>query len=194
MLKIKYIAFITSIIAFFISISKNYYYQNIKEKEIIETTINEITGDYRNKEEKIKTNKNNKKKKVNNEYKIIIEIPKINLKKGIYSKERKKNNVDKNVTILDYSVYPGEEGNIYIAAHSGNGIHSYFNNIDKLRNKDKVNLYYNNKKYTYIQYDTKYIDKKKMVSFLTNGKNNLFLITCSRKYKNKYLVLYLKGQ
>ena len=123
-----------------------------------------------------------------------MEIPKINLKKGILAKEDKNNNVDKNVTILDYSVYPGEKGNIYIAAHSGSGFHSYFNNIDKLKEKDIVNLYYNNKKYSYIMYDSKIIDKKDSVSLLTKEKNNLFLITCSRKYKNKYLILLFRGQ
>ena len=190
MLKIKLLLFLASISAFFVSISKAIYYESQKDRIIIETVINEINGEPLKKEEK-KINTNNK---IEDKYKIILEIPKINLKKGILSKEDKNNNVDKNVTILDYSVYPGEAGNIYIAAHSGTGLHSYFNNIDKLKTNDIINLYYNKKKYIYSLYDIKLIKKNEKISLISKEKNNLFLITCSQKYKNKYLILYFRGQ
>ena len=169
MLKIKLLLFLASISAFYISISKAIYYESQKDRIIIETVINEINGEPLKKEEK-KINTNNK---IEDKYKIILEIPKINLKKGILSKEDKNNNVDKNVTILDYSVYPGEVGNIYIAAHSGTGLHSYFNNIDKLKINDIINLYYNKKKYIYSLYDIKLIKKNEKISLISKKK-----ITC----------------
>ena len=190
MLKIKVLILIISLTAFFTSTSKQIYYETIEEKEMIETTIKEINGEPLKKEELEQKEKIKKK----HNYKMIIEIPSINLKKGILDKNDKNNNVDKNVAILPSSVYPGEKGNIYIAAHSGTGIHSYFNKIDRLENDDIVNLYYNNKKYSYELYGVKYIEKNRGISLLNNEKNTLFLITCSQKYKNKYLILYFRGQ
>lgn len=125
------------------------------------------------------------------EYEIIIEIPKINLKKGILKKEDKDNNIDKNVTILEESKYPNEEGNIYIAAHSGNGNHSYFNDLVKLKLNDEVHLYYQNVKYTYQVNQIKNISKKTNSSILTNNQDNLILITCDQKNKTKYLIVIL---
>lgn len=125
-------------------------------------------------------------------YEIIIEIPKINLKKGILKKDDKDNHIDKNVTILKESNYPNEKGNIYIAAHSGNGSKSYFNDLVKLEEKDNVYLYYQNLKYKYEVTKISYIDKNKYSSIITTNQKNLFLITCSQVYKNKYLVIILQ--
>ena len=59
---------------------------------------------------------------------MILDIPKIDLKKGIYSKESFKNNVDQNVTILNESLLPSE-GTVILAAHSGNSSVSFFRNL-----------------------------------------------------------------
>ena len=126
------------------------------------------------------------------DYKIVIEIPKIGLKKGILSKEHMDNNIDKNITILKESNYPNELGNIYIAAHSGSGKHSYFNDLTKLKKKDITYLYHENIKYTYEVIEIKSISKETNSSILTTNKNNLILITCNQKDKNKYLVIILK--
>ena len=171
-------------------VSKQIYLDAAEDYEMVSTIIKEINGEPLTTQEVVNRTKNAKK----NNYKMIIEIPKINLKKGILDKKDKNNNVDKNVTILSGSAYPGEEGNIYIAAHSGNGFHSYFNKIDQLKENDIVNLYYQNKKYSYSMYSVKYIEKNSAITLLTNEKNVLFLITCSQKYKNKYLILYFRGQ
>ena len=125
-------------------------------------------------------------------YEMVIEIPKIGLKKGILPKENKDNNIDKNVTILEESNYPNELGNIYIAAHSGSGKHSYFNDLTKLKEKDKTYLYHENIKYIYEVKEIKNISKINNSSILTKNKNNLILITCNQKDKSKYLVIILE--
>ena len=54
------------------------------------------------------------------DYIMILEIPKISFKRGILSKDAKNNNIEKNVTILKESDYPDKEkGNVYLAAHNG---------------------------------------------------------------------------
>ena len=124
-------------------------------------------------------------------YEMIIEIPKIALKKGILNKYDKDNNIDKNVTILQASVYPNEEGNIYIAAHSGNGHKSFFNDLVKLELNDEVLLYYQNQKYSYRVKEIKEIDKNGTISLISNDENTLYLITCSQQNKGKYLIISL---
>lgn len=125
-------------------------------------------------------------------YEMILEIPKINLKKGILAKEHQDNNIDKNITILKESIYPNEEGIIYLAAHSGTGNKSYFNNLINLSLNDKVYLYYQEIQYEYILTEIKEVNKNSNLSIKTESTNNLILITCSQKNKSKYLVLILK--
>ncbi len=124
-------------------------------------------------------------------YEMIIEIPKIALKKGLLDKYDKDNNIDKNVTILQPSVYPNEDGNIYIAAHSGNGHKSFFNDLVKLELNDEVFLYYENQKYSYRVKEIKEIDKNGTISLISNDENMLYLITCSQQNKGKYLIISL---
>ena len=133
-------------------------------------------------------------KKVIN-YEIILDIPKINLRKGILKKEDKDNNIDKNVTILKESVYPNEKGNVYIASHSGNGSKSFFNDLVKLKVQDEVYLHYKKVKYVYRVSKIEYLNKRESVSIMTcTDEDYLFLITCSQKYKNKYLIITLNKE
>lgn len=133
-----------------------------------------------------KYNKLIDEKKVIN-YEMILEIPQINLKRGILLKTDDDNNIDKNVTILNISSYPNEEGNVFLAAHSGNGNKSYFNDLIYLKENDIAFIYYKNKKYTYSLAEVKNIDKNENVTFPINSNNNLILITCNQKEKSKYL-------
>ena len=136
------------------------------------------------------TNKYNYKDDVI-EYEMILEIPIINLKKGILKKTDQDNNIGKNVTILNESEYPNKEGNVFLAAHSGNGNKSYFNDISKLKLKDEASLYYREIKYTYSVVEIKEINKESNILLSLNTKNNLVLITCSQKDKSKYLIVIL---
>jgi len=194
--KYKIILFVLGIIWTIIFFSKitNYLknYKNQKWEEIsVDYYLNNVSNPTIQPVAHIETEPNpvppKTKKKIIN-YDMIIEIPKIKLRKGILSKDNKANNVDKNVTILRESVYPNTPGNIYIAAHSGNGKKSFFNDLPKLKEKDVVFLYYKNKKYSY-ELDKQYeISKNTNLSLMDTSLNHLYLITCSQIHKNKYLI------
>lgn len=118
------------------------------------------------------------------EYIAILEIPKINLKKGLVNPNTKYNNVNENIEILNPVKMPDEDGNMILASHSGSSRVAFFNNLYLLKNSDKVYIYYNKKKYEY-KIIKKYETKKSGKLILPNniGKKNLILTTCS---KNKY--------
>ena len=79
----------------------------------------------------------------------VLEIPKINLKKGIVDKTSASNNVNKNIYTLKETTLPDEQINnhIILAGHSGNSYVSFFRNLKKLDMKDKVYFYYKGVKY-----------------------------------------------
>ncbi len=110
----------------------------------------------------------------------ILEIPKINLKKGLVDKNSPSNNVDKNIYILKETTLPDDRINshVILASHSGNSYISYFKNLKKLGMKDKVNFYYKNVKYIY-EISNKYeIDKTGTTELKITNKSDITLITC----------------
>lgn len=114
---------------------------DIKIEEYFEDPIVEteevIIVDDGVKEEKQSTPINTEK------YIAVLEIPKINLKRGIYAKNSKLNNVNKNVYLLKESNMPNEEkGNYILAGHSGTAYFSYFKNLPKLDIGDVAYVYY----------------------------------------------------
>ena len=116
------------------------------------------------------------------EYLGIIDIPKIELYKGFYSKTSKLNNVKFNLYVLPSSNYPDvENGNLIIAGHSGNYNNSYFANLYKLEKEDLVTIHYNNNKYIY-QITNIYTEEKtgKVRIFRNKNKTTLTLITCTK--------------
>lgn len=116
------------------------------------------------------------------EYLGIIDIPKINLYKGFYSKNSNLNNVKFNLYLLKESNYPDtEKGNLIIAGHSGNYNNSYFANLYQLVLGDEITIHYNNKSYIYKI--TNIYNEKKTGSvriFRDNNKTTLTLITCTK--------------
>lgn len=119
---------------------------------------------------------------------LIIE--KINLNKPLYPINDKKNNIEENVTILPGSISPDKENSIiFLAAHSGPAPHSYFDNLDKLQEKDKVILNINNKEYTYEVTSIWETNKDGTIEVFKQSTNQLILTTCSKKDKNKQLVI-----
>lgn len=75
----------------------------------------------------------------------ILEIPNIKVKQPIYPKNAKENNVDKNIMLLEET-----DKFIALAAHSGNGIHAYFRDLNKISLNDKILLFKENKTYEYV--------------------------------------------
>ena len=146
-------------------------------------------------EEEIKEQpKQEEKKTPNYNYIGVLEIPKINIKRGFLNIKDKGNNVNKNLQVIKGSDMPNvKNGNLIIAAHSGNSYISYFKNLHKLSNDDVAYVYLNNIKYTY-KVAGKYDAEKngKVTIHRDNKKNTLTLITCSQTDKTKQIVYILE--
>ena len=179
-------------IVLLINYNKNYYIKKeLKiEKKSIEYTLSKQINPIIKEDEESKKNIINKEKII--EYDMILEIPQINLKKGIFKKNDKKNNIDKNVTILKQSSYPNKNGNIFLIAHSGTSKKSFFKRLNKLNKKDIAYLFYKEKKYKYEVSNIYEIEKDNNIILKTDNVNNLFLITCSQNNKSNYLIVELK--
>ena len=146
-------------------------------------------------EEEIKEQpKQEEKKTFNYNYIGVLEIPKINIKRGFLNIKDKGNNVNKNLQVIKGSDMPNvKNGNLIIAAHSGNSYISYFKNLHKLSNDDVAYVYFNNIKYTYKVAGKYDVEKTgKVVIHRDNKKNTLTLITCSQTDKTKQIVYILE--
>lgn len=146
-------------------------------------------------EEEIKEQPKQEEKKTSNyNYIGVLEIPKINIKRGFLNIKDKGNNVNKNLQVIKGSDMPNvKNGNLIIAAHSGNSYISYFKNLHKLSSDDVAYVYFNNIKYTY-KVAGKYDAEKngKVTIHRDNKKNTLTLITCSQTDKTKQIVYILE--
>ena len=146
-------------------------------------------------EEEIKEQPKQEEKKTSNyNYIGVLEIPKINIKRGFLNIKDKGNNVNKNLQVIKGSDMPNvKNGNLIIAAHSGNSYISYFKNLYKLSDEDVAYVYFNNIKYTY-KVAGKYDAEKngKVTIHRDNKKNTLTLITCSQTDKTKQIVYILE--
>lgn len=161
---------------------------NIGKEEVEEIKVNID-------EEEIKEQPKQEEKKTSNyNYIGVLEIPKINIKRGFLNIKDKENNVNKNLQVIKSSDMPNvKNGNLIIAAHSGNSYISYFKNLHKLSNDDVAYVYFNNIKYTY-KVAGKYDAEKngKVTIHRDNKKNTLTLITCSQTDKTKQIVYILE--
>ena len=157
------------------------YYDNVEIKE------SEIT--YENKS--IETQKKTTSKKTKKiDYVAVLKIPKINLTKGLFSKDNPLNSVKYGIEILANSSMPDKEKtNLIVASHSGTASISYFDKLDKLKINDNVFIHYKNKTYTYNIVNIYDVIKNGKVNLIYNkNKNNLILITC-RRNTNKQIVI-----
>ena len=155
--------------------------QDIQENQMIEEFF-EITNEDA---EEIIIEENDKdqeiviqKETVN--YMAILEIPKINLKRGLFDKNSSNNNVDRNIYILNETTLPDEQINshIILAAHSGNSYISFFRNLKKLDMKDKVYFYYKGVKYSYEVSNKYEIEKTGTTELKQTNISDITLITC----------------
>lgn len=119
----------------------------------------------------------------------VLEIPKIDLKKGIYSINSKNNNVDKNIMLLNESDMPDViNGNFILAGHSGTGYNAYFKDLKKLELGDFAYIYYKNNKYKYNLIDKYEVEKTgKALIIKDSDISALTLITC-KDNEDKQLV------
>ena len=124
------------------------------------------------------------------DYIAVLKIPSIGLEKGLVAKDSYYNNVNRNIKILDESDMPDQEnGNVILAAHSGNGRTAFFKNLDKLQIDDTVSIFYNGYEYKYRMINTYDVEKTGSVDITRNAqKSTLTLITC-RHNTNKQIVI-----
>ena len=139
-----------------------------------------------NKEPKVSTPVNTEK------YIAVLEIPKIDLKRGIYAKSSKLNNVNKNVYLLKESDMPNKEkGNFILAGHSGTAYFSYFKKLPKLSIGDKAYVYYDGVKYEYKLVNNYEIDKNGKANIIRDGnKTVMTLITCKHGTEKQLVYIF----
>ena len=131
---------------------------------------------------------NNGNKIEKDDYLMILEIPIINLREGIYNFDNKKNTIETNVSILKNSILPENDNSVLLlAAHSGNSDNAYFKNLYKLKYNDSVNIYYNKNLYNYEVNNIYVINKSDDFFIKKFNKKTLILITCLDNYK--YLII-----
>lgn len=154
---------------------QEYFEEEIQNNEVVEETEQVVE------EQPVHVNYEN--------YIGVLEIKKINLKRGFYSKTSRNNNVNRNIQVLNESDMPNiENGNVIIAGHSGSSYVSFFRNLNKLDLYDEAIIYFEGKQYNY-QLKNKYeIDKTGQAVIKRNKeKNVLTLITCKHS-TNKQIV------
>ena len=110
-------------------------YSDYRLKNIEDNNIQEFFNEEQNEEtiqEEVFVEVENKKvDETNYDYIAVLEIPKINLKRGL-SQDKYYNNVNRNVEILKGSTMPNiSKGNFILAGHSGSGRVAYFRNLNK---------------------------------------------------------------
>lgn len=138
------------------------------------------------------------KKESKNDYIAVLEIPSINLKRGLVDFNSKYNDVKYNVQIIEkYNMPDVENGNLILASHNGNSKISFFKNLSKLSKESLIYVYYEGYKYIY-EYSYSYdILKDGEVEIVRDfDKTTITLITCKSNDKNKQVVYigYLIGK
>ena len=127
---------------------------------------------------------NNKNTQTEDEIIGTLTIKKLNLSKNIYNINSSHNNVVENVTILNDDIYL-----IVLAAHSGPGYIAFFDDLDKLELNDTINLTYKGKDFIYKVTNIEEQAKDGTIEINKTNKQRLILTTCSKKDKNKQLVV-----
>lgn len=183
--KIGFLLFLLGIVFIVYEVSFNYF-----EKKIEDEYIESYMKNYSNEGNSVnivnsKGNKNNFKSK----YVAILDIPKINLKKGLVMATKDFKSINHAVSIDKNSKFPSEAGNFILYAHAGNSKISYFKNLDKLEVGNEVRVYYLDKTYSY-KVNKKYeIDKTGFLTLNeTTSDHNLILVTCVHN-TNKQLII-----
>lgn len=168
-------------------------FQKNKEIKKEEEKIQEFFEEDKEVKEEIITTTKTSEKEYNNtssNYVMVIDIPKMNLKKGLYDVSSKYNNVNKNIQIMKQSDMPDvENGNLILASHNGNSRVSYFDKLNYLKKGDEVYIYYKGYKYTYEishMYDA---DKNGTITVHRDNKETVIvLISCKKGTSDKQIV------
>ena len=159
-------------------------YQKITRDNYINTELDIFYKQYDNQGNQIRIEKTS--------YLLVLEIPRINLKEGVYNIDDYRNNISLNVSILPTSILPNEKNSVLLlAAHSGTAANAYFKNLHKLNLGDKINIYYDGLIYQYEINNIYTKDKNDDFYLKKYDKKTLILITCLNDFK--YLILEAKN-
>lgn len=154
---------------------------------IEETTIMNNENDVEEVVEPIEK-KEEPKREIN--YTAILEIPSINLKRGVVDSTKNFSSINYAISVDKNSNYPNEMGNFILYAHSGNSSIAYFKNLNKVELKDSVYVYYNGVKYKYEIFDKYDIEKTGKAKVIDSKQNKyITLITCNQNRKNYQIVI-----
>ena len=157
------------------------YYENKKQDNFEKEMIEEFF-EVEDEEEIIQETEEEQsvKEEVVVNYMAVLEIPKINLKRGLVDKNSSSNNVNRNIYILKETTLPDEQINshIVLAAHSGNSYISFFRNLKKLDMKDDIYFYYKGVKYIYKVSNKYEIEKTGTTELKQTNMSDITLITC----------------
>lgn len=124
------------------------------------------------------------------DYTAVLEIPSINLKKGVVDNTKNFNSIRYAISVDNSSSYPNHYGNFIMYAHSGNSNMSFFRNLNKVNINDSVYVYYNGIKYLYKVIDKHDIEKTgKAVVKSTTSEKYITLITCNQERKGYQVVV-----
>lgn len=166
---------------------------NREEKQADDFINNITTNDADSYEEVIEDNQEEIKKEETYNYIGVLEIPTINFKRGFLEINDRNNKVNKNIQVLENSTMPDvENGLMVIAGHSGTGRTAFFKNLYKLKEKDTINIYYKNIKYTYEVINVCEETKDGDIAIDKSSESTLVLTTCSQSNKNKQVVVISK--
>lgn len=176
-------------LAMFMSFFIYNYYQNNKEIEMIDNYIEEtkiIEEQIDAQEQEVIEEK--QEQKIN--YTAVLEIPSINLKRGVVDSTKNFNSINYAISVDKNSNYPDEEGNFILYAHSGNSSIAFFKNLNKVKIDDEVYIYYNGVKYKYkifTKYDIEKTGKAEVL--FSNTEKYITLITCNQNKTGYQVVL-----
>lgn len=187
--KNKIIIFIVLFVIIILCFYNNTMVLNKIDKYVEKTSI--INYLYQvNDKKNIQNIRKNENKKINN-YIGILEIPKINLFKGLVAKNDIYNDVDYNIQILNQSTMPNNNNSyLFLAAHSGNSKVSYFKDLYKLTYDDEIYFYYNEIKYIYKVSIIYEINKTGYAHIKNdNDKKQLILITCIEGSEKQLIII-----
>lgn len=149
-----------------------------------ETPENIVEEEPKNEEEPVPdrlANIGEEDKSITYNYIGTLEISKLNLKRGFLDINSPYNNVNKNVTLIENSTMPDVvNGNLILAAHSGNCWVCYFDKLYTLSLGDKALINYNGYTYYYELKNVYNVPKTGTVEVKRDpAQTVLTLITCT---------------
>ena len=169
----KHVLFLVGMTMIIVSIATQFNHYHT-EKETTQAANNFINNG------SIPINSNN-----NEQFIMVLEIPKISLKKGLYNISSQYNDVDQNIQIIKDSKLSSDDiSSLILVGHSGNSKIAYFNDLHKLSLKDNIYIYYNRHKYIY-ELTTIYDIPKTGYFYPENSSQHIItLITCKNNSKD----------